>query len=86
MRLISPTVSVQPSTVSLPVSLDFVSVMRRQGDAQTLLWCQSQQRLEEAPPVRQPQELEMQERRRPVEEGKSSTEHISFIDEEEPAE
>ncbi|XP_028992762.1 potassium voltage-gated channel subfamily H member 8 [Betta splendens] len=81
--LISPTVSLHPSTVSLPVSLDFVSVMRRQGDAHTVPWCKSQLHLEETRPSSQ--ELEMQERRRQAEEGKSSTEHISFIDEDEPA-
>ncbi|XP_049449912.1 potassium voltage-gated channel subfamily H member 8 [Epinephelus fuscoguttatus] len=83
--LVSPPVSLHPSTVSLPLSLDFVSAQGRPGDSQTPLWCNSQLRRGEARPVTQPQELEMQEWGRQVEESKSSTEHISFIDEEEPA-
>ncbi|XP_040913012.1 potassium voltage-gated channel subfamily H member 8 [Toxotes jaculatrix] len=82
--LISPVVPLHPSTVSLPLSLDIVSTRRRQGDDQTAAWCKSQLR-GEARPVPHPQELEMQEWGRQVEERKSSTEHISFIDEEEPA-
>lgn len=85
VHLLSPAVSLHPSTVSLPVSLDFVSTVRRQGDAQTPPWCKSQLRHGEARPATHPQELEMQERGPQAEEGKSSTEHISFIDEEEPA-
>ncbi|TNN79041.1 Potassium voltage-gated channel subfamily H member 8 [Liparis tanakae] len=40
---------------------------------------------EEERPAARPQELELHEWGRQAEEGKSSTEHISFIDEEEPA-
>ncbi|XP_034053208.1 potassium voltage-gated channel subfamily H member 8-like [Gymnodraco acuticeps] len=68
------------STVSAsrPMSLDFVR--RKQGDI-IPPWCNSQ--LTKPPP----QELEMQEMwgRQVGEEGRNSTEHISFIDEEEPA-
>ncbi|XP_070771278.1 voltage-gated delayed rectifier potassium channel KCNH8 [Enoplosus armatus] len=82
--LFSPTVSLHPSTFSLP--LDFASARRGQGDAQTTPdWCNSQLHHREARHVAHPQEMEMQERGRQVEEGRSSTEHISFIDEEEPA-
>ncbi|XP_034417358.1 potassium voltage-gated channel subfamily H member 8 [Cyclopterus lumpus] len=81
-----PTVPLHPSTVSLPLSLDFVSARRRQRDTQTAPWCNSQLRRGEDRPALCPQELEMHEWGRQVEEeGKSSTEHISFIDEEEPA-
>ncbi len=83
--LMSPTVSLHPSTLSLPLSLDFVSARRGQGDTQTPPWCNSQLRQGEARPVTHPQEMEMQEWGRRVEDGRSSTEHISFIDEEEPA-
>ncbi|KAK5860627.1 hypothetical protein PBY51_022089 [Eleginops maclovinus] len=68
------------STVSMPMSLDFVR--RKQGDAiQAPLWCNSQ------PTKPPPQELEMQEMwgTQVGEEGRNSTEHISFIDDEEPA-
>lgn len=82
--LVSPSVSLQPSTHSLPLSLDFVSAKRGQGDMQTPPWCKSQLRHREARPVSHPQELEMQEWGQEVEEGRTSTEHISFIDEEEP--
>lgn len=85
VHVLSPTISLHPSTVSLPVSLDFISTMRRKGDAQTPPWCKSQLCHREARPVTHPQELEMQERGPRVEEEKPSTEHISFIDEEEPA-
>uniref|UniRef100_UPI0037E92F45 voltage-gated delayed rectifier potassium channel KCNH8 n=1 Tax=Semicossyphus pulcher TaxID=241346 RepID=UPI0037E92F45 len=81
--LVSPAVSLHPSTVSLPVSLD--STRRGQGDTQTPAWCKSQLRHREARPGAHPQELEMQEWGRQVEEERSSMEHISFIDEEEPA-
>ncbi|KAK2840329.1 hypothetical protein Q5P01_014069 [Channa striata] len=83
--LVSPTTSVHPPTVSLPVSLDVVSAMRRRGDTQIPPWCKSQLHHAEARLVTHPQELEMQEWGRQVEEEKSSPEHISFIDEEEPA-
>ncbi|GLD69916.1 potassium voltage-gated channel subfamily H member 3-like protein [Lates japonicus] len=83
--LVFPTVSVHPSTLSLPLSLDFVSARGRQGDTKTPSWFKSQLHHGETRPVTHPQELEMQEWGRQVEEGKSSTEHISFIDEEEPA-
>ncbi|KAJ4919738.1 hypothetical protein JOQ06_021468 [Pogonophryne albipinna] len=65
-------------SVSRPMSLDFVR--RKQGDI-IPPWCNSQ--LTKPPP----QELEMQEMwgRQVGEEGRNSTEHISFIDEEEPA-
>ncbi|KAM8856308.1 voltage-gated delayed rectifier potassium channel KCNH8 [Spinachia spinachia] len=69
------------STDSLPLSLDFVSARRRRRDTQSAPWPHSQPRRGEA----RPQELEMHEWGRQVEEAKSSTEHISFIDEEEPA-
>ncbi|XP_076602620.1 voltage-gated delayed rectifier potassium channel KCNH8 [Chaetodon auriga] len=77
--LVSPTTSLHPSTHSLPLSLDFVR------DTQTPPWCKSQLRHRDSRPVTHPQELEMQEWGRQVEEGKTSTEHISFINEEEPA-
>lgn len=82
---VSPAAPFHPSTVSLPLSLDFVSARRGQGETQTAPWCNSQRRHRESRPVTHPQELEMQEWGRQVEEGRSSTEHISFIDEEEPA-
>ncbi|XP_071339965.1 voltage-gated delayed rectifier potassium channel KCNH8 [Trachinotus anak] len=83
--LIPPTLSLHPSTLSLPLSLDF-SARGRQGNTQTPPWCRSQLCHREAKPITHPpQELEMQEWGRQVEEGRSSTEHISFIDEEEPA-
>ncbi|XP_070694353.1 voltage-gated delayed rectifier potassium channel KCNH8 [Pempheris klunzingeri] len=81
---VSPAVSLHPSALSLPSSLDFVSARRGQGATQTAPWCNSQLRHREAAPVTYPQELEMQEWERQVEERRSSTEHISFIDEEEP--
>ncbi|XP_026152132.1 potassium voltage-gated channel subfamily H member 3 [Mastacembelus armatus] len=81
--LVSPPISLHPSTTSLPLSLDLVSAMRRQGDTQTPPWFKRQPHHGGARPVTQ--ELEMQEWGRQVEEAKSSTEHISFIDEEEPA-
>ncbi|XP_067371065.1 potassium voltage-gated channel subfamily H member 8 isoform X2 [Channa argus] len=83
--LVSPTVSLHPSTVSLPISPDVVSAMRRWGDTQIPPWCKSQPHHGEARLVTRPQELEMQEWGRQVEEESSSTEHIRFIDEEEPA-
>ncbi|XP_031729279.1 potassium voltage-gated channel subfamily H member 8 [Anarrhichthys ocellatus] len=83
--LTSPVVSLHPSTVSLPMSLDCVCARRRQRDTHTAPWCNSQPRHGEAQPATRPQELEMHEWGRQVEEGRSSTEHISFIDEEEPA-
>ncbi|KAM7407032.1 hypothetical protein PAMA_002984 [Pampus argenteus] len=86
--LVSPTFSLHPypSTLSLPLSLDFVSTRRRQGGTQTLIQCNSQQRHGQAGPVTHPQELEMQEWRGEAgEEERYSTEHISFIDEDEPA-
>lgn len=76
--LVSPTVTLHPSTHSLPLSLDFVR------ETQTPLQCKSQLRHREARPVTHPQELEMQEWGRQAKEGKTSTEDISFIDEEEP--
>ncbi|CAK6967696.1 potassium voltage-gated channel subfamily H member 8 [Scomber scombrus] len=81
--LVSPAFSLRPSSLSLPLSLD--SAMRKQGDTQTLTRCNSQPRCRQARPVAHPQELEMQERRGEAEEGRYSTEHISFIDEDEPA-
>ncbi|XP_040004415.1 potassium voltage-gated channel subfamily H member 8 [Xiphias gladius] len=83
--LASPALSLHPSTLSLPVSLDFVTARRRQGDTQSPAGCRSQLRHGQAGPFTYRQELEMQEWGRQVEEGRSSTEHISFIDEEEPA-
>lgn len=82
--LVSPSASLQPSTHSLPLSLDFVSARRGQADTQTQPWCKSQLHHREARPISHPQELEMQDWGPDVEEGKTSTEHISFIDEEEP--
>ncbi|XP_053184122.1 potassium voltage-gated channel subfamily H member 8 [Scomber japonicus] len=81
--LVSPAFSLRPSSFSLPLSLD--SAMRRQGDTQTLTRCNSQPRCRQARPVAHPQELEMQEWRGEAEEGRYSAEHISFIDEDEPA-
>ncbi|XP_074550264.1 voltage-gated delayed rectifier potassium channel KCNH8 [Halichoeres trimaculatus] len=79
--LVSPLASsLHPSTQSLPVSLD--SSRRAQGDTQTPPWCKSQLHYREANPVTPAQEVEMQEWG--GQEGRSSTEHISFIDEEEP--
>lgn len=83
--LVSPTVSLHPSTHSLPLSLDFASARRGQGDNQTPPWCRSQLHHKEARPVTYPQELEMQEWGQQAEDANTSTEHISFIDEEEPA-
>ncbi|XP_068428147.1 potassium voltage-gated channel subfamily H member 8 [Clinocottus analis] len=83
-----PAFPLHPSAVSLPLSLDLVSARRRQRDAtQNAPWCHSDR------PAARPQELEMHEwgRRRAEEEeeeeevGRASAEHISFIDEEEPA-
>lgn len=81
--VISPNTSNHPSTLSLPLSLDAANAKRR--DTQAPPWCNSQRHYQTETPISHPQELEMQERGQPVEEGKSSTEHISFIDEEEPA-
>ncbi|XP_041663142.1 potassium voltage-gated channel subfamily H member 3 [Cheilinus undulatus] len=78
-----PAVPFQPSTLSLPVSLD--STRRGRVENQTPPWCKSQLRQRETRPVSSLQELEMQERGQQAEEAQSSTEHISFIDEEEPA-
>ncbi|CAB1421102.1 unnamed protein product [Pleuronectes platessa] len=84
--LVSPAVPLHPSTLSLPLSLDLACAWRRQGgDLQTPAWCKRQLHHGDAGPVPQPQELEMQEWGRQAEEGRSSAEHISFIDEEEPA-
>ncbi|XP_029980828.1 potassium voltage-gated channel subfamily H member 8 [Sphaeramia orbicularis] len=77
--LISPTFPC-PSTFSLPVSLD--TGRTRQGDTQTPPWCNSLLRQGETRPVSQPEEMEMQVRGGLIDETKSSTEHISFIDEE----
>ncbi|XP_067460270.1 potassium voltage-gated channel subfamily H member 8 [Thunnus thynnus] len=82
--LVTPTFSLHPSTLSLPLSLDFVGA-RRQGETQTLTRCNSQPHRGQARPVAHPQELEMQEWRGEAEEGRYSTGHISFIDEDEPA-
>ncbi|XP_053296403.1 LOW QUALITY PROTEIN: potassium voltage-gated channel subfamily H member 8 [Pleuronectes platessa] len=84
--LVSPAVPLHPSTLSLPLSLDLACAWRRQGgDLQTPAWCKRQLHHGDAGPVPQPQELEMQEWGRQAQEGRSSAEHISFIDEEEPA-
>nr|XP_046260126.1 potassium voltage-gated channel subfamily H member 8 [Scatophagus argus] len=82
--LVSPTVSLHPSTHSLPVSLDFVSARTMQGDTQTPIWSKPRLHHREARPITHPQELEMQEWGQHVEVGKTEREHISFIDEEEP--
>ncbi|XP_034549142.1 potassium voltage-gated channel subfamily H member 8 [Notolabrus celidotus] len=74
-----PTAPFHPSTQSLPVSLDST----RRG-TQTPPWCKSQLHCREAKPTTPPQEVEMQEWGSQMEEDRSSTEHISFIDEEEP--
>ncbi|XP_063354380.1 potassium voltage-gated channel subfamily H member 8 [Pelmatolapia mariae] len=81
--VVSPNTSVHPSSLSLPLSLDVANARRR--DNQTPSWCNSQRHYRGARPISHPQELEMQERGRHLEEEKSSSEHISFIDEEEPA-
>lgn len=81
--VVSPNTSVHPSSLSLPLSLEAANARRR--DNQTPSWCNSQRHYRGARPVSHPQELEMQERGRHLEEEKSSSEHISFIDEEEPA-
>ncbi|KAM9851209.1 voltage-gated delayed rectifier potassium channel KCNH8 [Aulostomus maculatus] len=84
VSLVAPTFSLHPSMLSLPVSLD--SARRRQGDTQSSTWFNSQLHRGPARPGAHPQELEMQEwSRAEEEEGKTSPEHISFIDEDEPA-
>ncbi|XP_038577285.1 potassium voltage-gated channel subfamily H member 8 [Micropterus salmoides] len=83
--MVSPSVSLHTSITSLPLSLDFVSARRRRVDTQSPPWCNSQLSHREARPVTHPQEMEMQEWGLQMEEDRSSTEHISFIDEEEPA-
>jgi len=80
-----PAAPLHPPAVSLPSSLDFVSGRRRQRDTQNAPWWNSQLHHGEDRPAVCPQELELHEWGRQVEEGKSSAEHISFIDEEEPA-
>lgn len=82
---VSPPIALHPSILSLPLSLDLVSAERRQAETQTTTWCNSQLHCGPARPAMPPQELEMQEWRVEEQEGKSSTEHISFIDEDEPA-
>ncbi|KAK5609954.1 hypothetical protein CRENBAI_007760 [Crenichthys baileyi] len=71
------------STLSLPLSLDFGSVTKR--DAQTPLWCNPQRRHEGVRAAANPQQVEMQEWGRQEEDGKTPTEDFSFIDEEDPA-
>lgn len=83
--MVSPSVSLHTSITSLPLSLDFVSARRRRVDTQSPPWCNSQLSHREARPVTHPQEMEMQEWGLQMEEDRSSTEHIRFIDEEEPA-
>lgn len=72
-----------PSTLSLPLSLDFGSLTKR--DAQTPTRSNPQRRHEEVRATANPQEVEMQEWGRQGEERKTSTEDFSFIDEEDPA-
>nr|XP_043873259.1 potassium voltage-gated channel subfamily H member 8 [Solea senegalensis] len=76
----------RPSPSSTPVpssslSLDFNSRTPRADAA----WCASQRRHQDTRVGERPQELEMHEWGQQVKEGRSSTENISFIDEEEPA-
>ncbi|XP_047456684.1 potassium voltage-gated channel subfamily H member 8 isoform X2 [Mugil cephalus] len=75
---VTTSLHAHPSATSLPLSLDFA----RRGDTRTVApWCNSErehQREVLRPVTHLHQEMEMQE-------WKSSTEHISFIDEEEPA-
>ncbi|XP_072253648.1 voltage-gated delayed rectifier potassium channel KCNH8 [Leuresthes tenuis] len=79
----SPAAPLHHAALSLPLSLDLGCA--RRGETQTPSWCHSQQQHREGRTVATPQELEMQEWGRRMEEGMSSTEHISFIDDEEPA-
>ncbi|XP_072301037.1 voltage-gated delayed rectifier potassium channel KCNH8 isoform X1 [Eucyclogobius newberryi] len=76
--LIPHSFSPCPSTLSLPLSLD--SRTRYVDTSQTAFWCNSRQRQAEGRAACGPPEMEMQERG-PTD-AKSSTEHISFIDEE----
>ncbi|XP_038154409.1 potassium voltage-gated channel subfamily H member 8 isoform X2 [Cyprinodon tularosa] len=71
-----------PSTLSLPSSLSFGSVTK--VDVPTPPRWNPQGSQEEARAPVFSQEVEMQEWRRQTEEGKSSTEEFSFIDEEDP--
>lgn len=85
IHLVSPCVSLPPSTHSLPLSLDFVGAMRGQGELQTSPWCRSQPCDRQAQSISHFQELEMQVwGQEEKEEERTCTEHISFIDEEEP--
>ncbi|XP_068185214.1 potassium voltage-gated channel subfamily H member 8 [Antennarius striatus] len=80
--VVSPPVSLYPSTQSLPLSLECVSVRRGPGDSQTPPWCKLQLHHQDVQHATPPQELEMQDWGR-MEDGKTSADHISFIDEEE---
>lgn len=80
--LIPPSFSLHPSNLSLPFSLDSIRARRRGAGTQTPPWSNSQPRHWEPRPGTRPQELEMQEWGVEEEEGKTSPEHISFIDEE----
>uniref|UniRef100_A0AAV2K499 Voltage-gated delayed rectifier potassium channel KCNH4 n=1 Tax=Knipowitschia caucasica TaxID=637954 RepID=A0AAV2K499_KNICA len=68
-----------PSTLSLPHSLD--SRTRHGDTTQTAFWCNSRQRQADGRSACGPLEMEMQERGL-TDTRQSSTEHISFIDEE----
>ncbi|XP_040057891.2 voltage-gated delayed rectifier potassium channel KCNH8 [Gasterosteus aculeatus] len=85
VRQLRPSRSAPLHLSPVPSSLDFVSARRRQRDTQNAPWRTSQPLGGGARPAARPQELEMHEWRRQAEEAESSTEHISFIDEEEPA-
>ncbi|XP_032423152.1 potassium voltage-gated channel subfamily H member 8 [Xiphophorus hellerii] len=75
----STAAPVHPSTLSLPVSLDFGSSAKR--DAHTSARCNLLTRNEEARAAASPQEVEMQEWGQRGEESKTSTEDFSYIDE-----
>ncbi|KAK7882312.1 hypothetical protein WMY93_028486 [Mugilogobius chulae] len=77
--LIPHSFSPCPSTLSLPLSLD--SRIRHGDTSQTAFWCNSRKHQAEGRAACGSHEMEMQERGH-TDAVKSSTEHISFIDEE----
>lgn len=80
---VSPCVSPPPPAHSLPLSLDFVGAMR--GQVQTSSRCKSQPGDRQAQSISHFQELEMQEwGQEEKKEGRTRTEYIGFIDEEDP--
>ncbi|XP_021179167.2 potassium voltage-gated channel subfamily H member 8 isoform X1 [Fundulus heteroclitus] len=79
----STAAPLHPSTLSLPLSLDFGSATKR--DAQAPPRCDPPRRHEEARATANPQEVEMQEWGHQGEQQNTTTEDFSFIDEEDPA-